>query len=84
MIFLYSVNMSNRFSEILHMMMASSVRHGNGYISVIGIYIFVFWTISKLLLFTLISGLVIGIFLQFYEAPDDQKKEVQHPGVVEA
>ena len=62
MIFLYSINMSNRFSEIVHMLMASSVPYGDGYIAVIGAYIFIFWTISRLLLFTLIAGLVIGIF----------------------
>lgn len=52
MIALYSVNMGNRFSELVHMFMVSLAQYSEYSKLLTGIYFFVFYILSRLLLFT--------------------------------
>jgi hypothetical protein len=67
--------MGNRFSEIVHMVMASMDYEGNTGFWVIGVYFTSFFLLSRLLLFQLLSGWIIGIFLCYYERPVEGKKK---------
>jgi hypothetical protein len=72
---LYSINLGNRFSEIIHMVMASTDNEGSSGFWVIGVYFTSFYIMSQLLLFQLLSGWIIGIFLCYYKPPMEDKKK---------
>ena len=67
--------MGNRFSEIVHMVMASTDYDGNSGFWIIGVYFVSFFLMSRLLLFQLLSGWIIGIFLCYYTPPAERKKK---------